>query len=334
MAHEINKMAYAGAIPWHGLGTALPRNATPEEVWSLAGFYDAKAIPLHGNAGGVPFMVDDRKAIIRGDKVGAEAYLATMGADYQIVQFSELAEAVVTGARGEQAIIHTAGTLGEKGERGWILAELPERYVIRVKGDDSEIRPYLLAATSHDGSLAAHLRNVATRVVCQNTLGAALGERGGASWTIRHTSGAAGRLQDAAEAFRLMGSRMERFGQLANALAERSLTSEDFERAVAVAVPIPDDGEAHKELQERREEMRGLRETFKGVTPAIVGTAWGDVQAITEALDWHGRAAGMDAARQAEFSALGSGAALKSKALDVLVRAAGLNLASVVHGAK
>lgn len=38
MAHQINKMAYVGQVPWHGLGTKLAANGTYEDVVKSASF--------------------------------------------------------------------------------------------------------------------------------------------------------------------------------------------------------------------------------------------------------------------------------------------------------
>ncbi len=68
-----------------------------------------------------------------------------------------------------KAVFTTAGTLGPVGIRGWLLGELPNP--IKVKGDESEIRKYVLGCAGHDGYTAVVIKNVATRVVCANTLG-------------------------------------------------------------------------------------------------------------------------------------------------------------------
>lgn len=337
MAHDIHKnsMVYAGETPWHRIGKKMPANADWQTVYGLAGFYEAMEGPAWTVIDGKPFQIPDRKVIYRNgipvtDKTPDGGYLATMGRNYQIVQFSDLARAVVEACHGEQAVIHTAGLMGEKGERGWILAELPERFRVRVTGDtEGDIRPYILAATGHDGSLANHIRNCATRVVCRNTLGVALGETGGASWTIRHTATALQRMENAAQALKVLGARMLRFKDMGDQLVKCRLSDDAFEMAIKAAVQIPDDGEEHPELQERRDEIRALRETFDGVNPTIRGTAWGDFQAVTQALDWKGRASGMDAKSQADHSALGTGAADKARALKVLTTLAGVQLSKV-----
>ena len=37
MAHMVETMAYAGEVPWHGLGTKDPADLTPEQFMVKAG---------------------------------------------------------------------------------------------------------------------------------------------------------------------------------------------------------------------------------------------------------------------------------------------------------
>ena len=36
MAHMVETMAYAGELPWHGLGTKVPADLTPEQMLEAA----------------------------------------------------------------------------------------------------------------------------------------------------------------------------------------------------------------------------------------------------------------------------------------------------------
>ncbi len=160
MPHDISRMAYVGEEPWHGLGVRLPRNAPYDDIVAAAGFHEAKEtdIYLPGHIQPVP----DKKAIVRGD---TGDYLSAVGRTYHVVQFAAVARTLVEAAGEVRAIFHTAGTLGRAGIRGWLLGELPEP--IKVRGDPSPIRKYLLGTTGHDGCTAVTLKNVATRVVCR-----------------------------------------------------------------------------------------------------------------------------------------------------------------------
>jgi len=181
MPHDINQMAYVGQEPWHGLGTQLPANTDFESIVEAAGFYRAEKRPVF--APGRDEAIPDKKALFRTD---TGDYLATVNKGYELVQFEKVAHTLLEAAGGVRCIFHTAGTLGRHGERGWLLGELPEP--LRVREDKSIIKRYVLSYTGHDGTTTITLKNVATRVVCQNTIGVALGERDGAEWHILHTT--------------------------------------------------------------------------------------------------------------------------------------------------
>ena len=56
MAHELEmvngkaQMAYAGKVPWHGLGTKVPEDLTPAQMMKAAGLdWSVKKAPLMFN---------------------------------------------------------------------------------------------------------------------------------------------------------------------------------------------------------------------------------------------------------------------------------------------
>jgi phage/plasmid-like protein (TIGR03299 family) len=312
-----DSFAYAGSTPWHKIGNALPGNVTWEVMEREAKFYNAEKRNLYAPGDVTP--IPDKAAVYRMD---TREYLATVGADYEIIQANELASTIVQAAGEFKAIWHVAGLMGDRGERFFILGELPQ--VIRVRGDNSEIRPYVLGFSSHDGSTAARVANVATRVVCQNTLGAALRETGNAKHTIRHTKNAKQRLADASASLRQVLIGVEKFGQLANVMATRRFADTDFEKVIGAMIPIPNDGDEHPGLNKKREEVRGMLHAFTGITPQIAGTAWGALQAATEWADW-GRdirvreGVNADAARL-QSNAVGDSADLKARALAEILK--------------
>ena len=335
MAHNLyqDSMVYAGETPWHGLGVALPRNATWSEVQGIVPFYQAVERPLF--VAGIAEQVPDRKALVASTD---GRYLSVVGKDYGVVQFADLAEAVMTAAQGE-AVFHTAGLLGENGIRGWLMGELPNP--IQVPGDPSPVRKYFLATTSHDGTSAAVLANIATRVVCQNTLGAALGERSGARWTIRHTSGAQSRVKEAGIAFARMREGMERFGELANVMARTAFGDDRLAKMLDGILPVPVKTE---EVTDRQiENVQVKRETIKalasgqgrGIVTTIQGTAWGAFQAVTEYADHYTRIRARpmlgdgqmgQLASRLNANVFGSGQTLKREALASILDLTGIKV--------
>ena len=188
MSHEVEKMAYVGAKPWHGLGADLPDNASLE-IWQSAAGLDWSAVPspliAHMPIGDEPeegeedtretvaVDVPGSRALVRSDN---QAVLSVVSKGYKPVQPSEVMEFFndyVTGLDAGFAM-ETAGCL-KGGRKIWGLAKcLDGRFTI---GDNDHVDQYLLLATSFDRSLPTIASLTSTRVVCSNTLRVATSDK-------------------------------------------------------------------------------------------------------------------------------------------------------------
>jgi phage/plasmid-like protein (TIGR03299 family) len=324
MAHEIKKMVYVGEMPWHGLGVCLPAKATYDEIVAAAGFYEAVEKDIYVPPFRTP--IPDRKALVRSD---SGEYLSVVGKGYKVVQFSEVARTLVEAAGDVKGAFATAGTLGPVGIRGWLLGELPNP--ITVKGDPSPIRKYVLGTTGHDGVTAIVIKNVATRVVCANTLGVALGERGGATWRIQHTANARVRLDEAGKAFAKLARSYERLGELANVLAITPFTGKQMQATVDRVMPVPKDDKDHSRLEAERAKVIQLFDTAVGIE-RVRGTAWAALQGWTEFADHHRvvRDSGRENPQRARLASIwmGRAAGIKQAALTAIAEEVGVRLAA------
>ena len=53
MAHEVETMAYAGALPWHGLGVPVSNDLTPAQMQQKAGLdWEVEKVDAYINVGG------------------------------------------------------------------------------------------------------------------------------------------------------------------------------------------------------------------------------------------------------------------------------------------
>jgi phage/plasmid-like protein (TIGR03299 family) len=120
-----------------------------------------------------------------------------VGKDYEVVQNVDAFSFFDSIVGGDGIQYETAGALG-KGERIFITAKLPN--YIKV-GKDDLMEQYLFLTTSHDGMGSITAAFTPIRVVCNNTLNAALHNCSN-SIKIRHTVNAKERLETA---HRLMG---------------------------------------------------------------------------------------------------------------------------------
>jgi len=229
MAHNLNFNEATGNYSffstkqpaWHSLGQVVSEYPTSREAIAFAGLdYTVIKAPLFAKAGDplVSFAVPDQYATLRTD---THAVFGVVGKDYQIVQNTDafsFFDAIVGG--GDGILYETAGAIGN-GERIFITAKLPG--YIRVGSGDDVTEKYIFLTTSHDGSGSITAAFTPIRVVCQNTLNAALRSMQNVV-RIRHTAGAKERLEQAHKVMGLadtLGSQLEGiFNGWANARIE------------------------------------------------------------------------------------------------------------------
>lgn len=177
MAHLVENMAYIGQEPWHGLGNKLPPNQSIDEWQRAAGMaWDIKSTEVLYSVADVGLHVKpfaDGKVLYRSDTL---APLSVVGNRYKVVQPREVLEFYrdLVSAGGFE--LETAGVLKE-GRKLWALAKTGQETIL--KGGD-KVKAYLLLATSCDGTLATTAQFTSVRVVCNNTLQLAVGDRAGA----------------------------------------------------------------------------------------------------------------------------------------------------------
>src|SRR5215203_6173963 len=188
MAHNINFNELTGKHsffsvnekPWHGLGQIVADYPTSSEAIKFAGLdYTVEKRKLftldsQNNCGSpdtdiiIPeIQVPNYFATVRTDN---ETVLGVVGKDYEIVQNRDAFSLFDSIVGGEGIQYETAGALG-KGERIFITAKLPD--YIKV-GKDDLIEQYLFLTTSHDGFGSITAAFTPIRIVCNNTLNAAM----------------------------------------------------------------------------------------------------------------------------------------------------------------
>jgi len=123
--------------------------------------------------------------------------------------------------RGE-AIYETAGVLGN-GERVFITAKLPED--IMVAGE--KVEQYLLITNGHDGKNAVRVGFTHIRVVCNNTLTAALSSLKN-SYTIFHFNNPQERLKEAHKVMGLASSYMNDISTIFEDMANTQVKDEQL----------------------------------------------------------------------------------------------------------
>lgn len=156
---------------------------------------------------------------------------------------------------------------------------------VDVHGDST--KSYLLVATSHDGSSSIRACVTPVRVICQNTLSLAF-RTAQQSWSVRHTQGTQGRIQEAREALNLTHKYLDEFEIMARELYETSITDAQFDKMYEMVYPKPaDDKKSSLTLWQNKFDLtRGLY-LSSSTNANITGTKWGALNAMTERIDWY-----------------------------------------------
>jgi len=166
MSHQVETMAYAGEVPWHGLGTKVPADLTPEQMLQAAGLdWEVNKVDLTYGDG---LIVPGKKGLVRSSD---GAYLDTIGDDWNPLQNSEAFEFFNDFVMAGDMEMNTAGSL-EDGRRTWALAKIKDAVFEIVKDDITEC--YLLFSNPHKYGMSITVMMTPIRVVCNNTITMAL----------------------------------------------------------------------------------------------------------------------------------------------------------------
>lgn len=271
MAHglmDYDWMVSAKERPWHGIGTVVEDAPTSEGAIKMAHLdWKVEQFPISANGIEIP----GHFANIRTD---VNLPLGVVKNRYKIVQNSEAFDFVddIIGNNEVECHYETAGSLFN-GKKIFLLVRLPDKNLL---GDDVE--NYIFFTNSHDGTSAfmAGITNV--RVVCNNTLQAAIS---GAqrTWYCRHTLNIESKKQQAKESLGLAVKYMDSMEDFAEKMAAKKINEEKFFRALFNADYIKGQCEKNKELIVER--IHTIY-TEKDDLQNFKGNAWGLYNAVAD----------------------------------------------------
>lgn len=318
MAHHVQSMAFVGKLPWHGLGQQLgDRDVTGREMLRAAGLdWQVRVGALYTVDGA---EIPSHFAIHRAD---TDAVLGVVGRRYTPIQNAELFGIPDVLVQEGVCGYHTAGSLRD-GRIVWALARMGEYTVTRLDGSADPIQRYLLWSTRHDGLAPVVGGFSDVRVVCANTLDAAMSRGLSNRFSVRHTASASSRLDEA-----------HRF--LNQLMVNAAKQSEDFQRMAHVRMDADAmrdfanewleaiAGEPKKQAK-RRQQVDKLIHLFEGGEGNTGQSLWDGFNAVTEWLDHHrdryrGASERIKAERKLESTLCGRAYERKGKARAMLTR--------------
>ena len=179
MAHNVETMAYAGEVPWHGLGVPVSNDLTPNQMMKKAGLdWTVEQIDSYVTVGDKKIPTG-MKALVRSSD---NKVLTNIGQVWNPVQnedaFNFFSEYVLKG----DMEMHTAGSL-KGGQLVWALAKVKESF--DLFGGDT-VESYLLFSNPHKYGFSIDVRFTPIRVVCNNTLSLSLEAKAERSVKVGH----------------------------------------------------------------------------------------------------------------------------------------------------
>jgi phage/plasmid-like protein (TIGR03299 family) len=207
---------------WHGLGQVVSGALTSAEAIQQANLdFGIEKLPVRILLpNGETHVSDSQYANVRNDN---NEVLGYVGSRYEILQNKDAFNFFDSIVGSGEAIFETAGVLG-KGERIFITAKLPD--YIKV-GKDDLIEQYLFLTNSHNGKDGVTAAFTPIRIVCNNTLNAAMRQCQN-KITIRHTVSMHDKLAIAQQLMGITNLYKTQIEEVFNAMANKQVNEKTY----------------------------------------------------------------------------------------------------------
>lgn len=309
--------------PWDTLGESVDGCFTWREAMEKAMLdFTVSKRQLSIEINGVYQLVNSW-GIFRDDN---DYFLGSVGNQYTVIQNEQAFDFVDTLLESvDGAHYDTAGVL-YNGERIFVSATIPYS-IAPDRAPDDKTNCYLMFETSHDGSMSATAKLTTVRVVCNNTLSAALNQKGFGTLKVRHSQGGQDKLDRAKRLYTGVNQSVETLKEKFNTLANRKISANQN-----TAIMNKIFGDDWKESATKRNQVERIATLFdsndNGAFPEIKGSAYSMLQSITNWVD-HERSVrktdrlnGLDESQvRAQNAVFNGGDALKQQALEVVLAA-------------
>jgi len=329
-------MAYAGELPWHGLGVKVEDNLTPDEMLVAAGL-DWTVSKRHLFTHSEPNVENSNEVIPVNDyyvlvRDSDNKTFGPCGPKFVPSQNADAFKFFEKFTSVGDMSMDTAGAL-KGGEQVWGLAKINDGFTL--PGDD-RLLGYLLVSVSHKWGKSNEIRFTPIRVVCNNTLTYALADKTRPSFKMPHLKALdTGVFKSAEEALGIASDRMKDFKESAEFLSSKNYTSQNVVSYISELFQ-PELLEQQKNIEKMSDikaiaTRQSMVDEFKRI-PAMVhqaleeqpganlksskGTWWGAANAVTFIVD-HKWGHDRDAALHNAW--FGNRASLKQKAISKAV---------------
>tara|TARA_R110000851_G_scaffold108063_6_gene228851 strand:- start:703 stop:1659 length:957 start_codon:yes stop_codon:yes gene_type:complete len=224
----VETMAYAGQLPWHGLGTRVSENISVDEMMVESGLdWEVQKVPAYADLNGTRIHSGHDMLVRTSDNTA----LDMVTGNWNPVQNAEAFDFFRDFVEAGDMEMHTAGSL-QGGKRVWCLAKVKDDFTI---GGKDLVESYLLLTNPHMYGRAVDIRFTPIRVVCNNTLTLSLGQKGDYQVSMSHK-----KAFNADEAKNLLGvakDKMSQYEEMAKFLNVKRWTNDTVKAYFATVFP-------------------------------------------------------------------------------------------------
>lgn len=309
MSHEIETIAYANALPWHGLGNKIDTNTSVDDMLVAAGLdWEIQRRPVFAQAeSGEMIKLPLKRALIRSSDNKVMGVAGDIWKPFQnkdaLNFFREYTEA--GGAKME-----TAGSL-RGGKMVWALASLQKGFTVNRT---DHTKGYILLASPHEVGKAITVRTTSVRVVCANTMALSMANDG-TQYSQNHLTKFD--VTAAKERISLAKEEMVQAGIEAQKLNTLKLNEYDTVRFLSQFFqPVPEKENENSYITALLEDYRKMDKNMQAVLNSVneapgatPGTGWGVLNGVTH---WADHIAGIKGDTRLYNSWFGSKARLKN----------------------
>ena len=315
MAHEIEmvngvaQMAYAGELPWHGLGSQVSDDISTDGMMEAAGLdWSVTKQPMYymddlGEMGEVP----GKSALVRSSD---NKVMDIVGSDWNPVQNAEAFEFFREFVDSGDMKMHTAGSL-KGGKMVWALAKVNDGFTIKTAQGEDSVESYLLFSNPHQYGKSIDVRFTPIRVVCNNTLTLSLNQN--VDQYVRMGHQRPFNAEDAMATLGMAHQKLETYKEAAEYLCQKSYTSEQMVDYFNQVFPSASSRDSNKSR-----EAQEVMHTQAGANLGE-GTFWQLYNTTTYMAD---HTLGRNADTRLQSSWYGANANMKKKALELAVEMA------------
>lgn len=317
MAHELEmingvaQMAYAGDVPWHGLGHKVSNDLTPAQMLEAAGL-DWKV-----NTQPCFTMIDDKRVKINKQALVRDMdnkILDIISDDWKPMQNEDAFNFFNDFVAAGDMTMETAGSLKD-GKIVWALAAVKESF--ELFGGKDKVDAYLHFTNPHSYGQSIDVRFTPIRVVCNNTLTLSLNTQSKNMVKVSHR-----REFDAdlvKETLGVAKHKLEQYKEMAQHLSQKRFNDETIVEYFTRVFPVlTSKADSRKELSKSARLAQEVLHTQPGAEFGE-GTWWQAFNTVTYMTD---HLIGRSADTRLQSAWYGANKGLKTRALETAVEMA------------